>query len=62
MSNQQLQDQFKQCQEANDPEKWDALGMEYFKRGYVLNAGFCFKRADAIRLTIAPVIALGVMA
>lgn len=53
MSNQELQDQFKRCEEWQDPEQWDILGMLYFERKYYLNADVCFKRADAIRVAVA---------
>jgi hypothetical protein len=49
MSNQELVEQFKKCEEWHDAEQWDALGMLYFNRGYMLNAGVCFKRADACK-------------
>lgn len=50
MSNEELQAQFKKCEEWRDPDQWDMLGMLYFNRGYVLNAGVCFQRADALRI------------
>jgi len=31
-------------------EQWDALGMEYFNVGAMLNALKCFEQADAVRL------------
>jgi hypothetical protein len=49
MTNEELKAQFEKCKEWRDPEQWDALGMEYYNRGYVLNAGYCFKQADEIR-------------
>jgi hypothetical protein len=49
MSNEELQAQFKRCEEWQDPEQWDILAMLYFERRYYLNADVCFKRADAIR-------------
>ena len=52
MSNQELQDQFKRCEEWQDPEQWDILGVLYFERRYYLNADVCFKRADAIRAQV----------
>lgn len=48
-TNEELQAQFKKCEEWNDPNQWDALGTIYFTQGYLLNAGVCFKRADALR-------------
>lgn len=53
MTNQELIDQFKRCEKWQDADQWDQLGMEYFNRGYVLNAGVCFTRADACRLQSA---------
>lgn len=50
-NNRQLQEKFGQLQ-ANpntSADQWDALGMEYFVAGYILNAGVCFIRADAVR-------------
>ncbi len=50
-NNRRLQEKFGQLQA--DPntsaDQWDALGMEYFVAGYILNAGVCFNRADAVR-------------
>jgi hypothetical protein len=50
MGNQDLLDQFKLCEQWKDADQWDALGMLYFQRGFVLNAGLCFQRADACRI------------
>ena len=50
MSNEELIAQFRRCEEWQDAEQWDVLGMLYFNLGYVLNAGVCFKRADECRL------------
>jgi hypothetical protein len=47
--NEELQAQFQRCETWNDADQWDALGAMYFNAGYVLNAGVCFKRADACR-------------
>lgn len=49
MNNQDLMDQFARCEQWQDADQWDALGMLYFNHGFVLNAGVCFKRADARR-------------
>lgn len=49
MSNQELQQQYKLCQLANDPNAWDALAVEFYRRGYTLNALQCFRNADDIR-------------
>lgn len=49
MSNDELKAQFEKCTKWGDPEQWDLLGAEYFRRGYMLNAGVCFKKADEIR-------------
>lgn len=53
MSDDQLIERFAECEALRDPEQWDQLGAEYFNRGYVLNAGVCFRRADALRETVA---------
>jgi len=49
MNDDELIAQFKKCEKWKDAEQWDLLAMEYFRRGYVLNAGVCFQRADALR-------------
>ena len=46
-------EQFKRCEQWNDPDQWDALAMMYYIRGYLLNAYHCFKRADAVRVGVA---------
>jgi hypothetical protein len=51
MTNEELKTQFKRCQKWQDPEQWDLLGMAYYNRGFVLNAGYCFDQADARRLS-----------
>jgi hypothetical protein len=50
MCNQDLIDKFQRCEQWQDADQWDALGMLYFQRGFMLNAGVCFQRADACRL------------
>lgn len=49
MTNQQLSEQQKRCEQWNDPDQWDALAMMYYWEGYLLNARYCFKKADTIR-------------
>ena len=49
VSNEDLQAAFDQCQKNGTADEWDTLGMAYYNHGYVLNAGFCFKKADEIR-------------
>ena len=51
LSNEDLKAAFDQCQKNGTAEEWDTLGMAYFnsRPSYVLNAGYCFKQADAIR-------------
>ena len=49
MNDAELIYQFKKCEQWKDAEQWDLLAMEYFRRGYVLNAGVCFQRADVLR-------------
>lgn len=48
-----LQEQFRLCEQWNDPDQWDALGVLYYQRGYDLNALHCFKRADTVRASVA---------
>jgi hypothetical protein len=49
MTNQELQEQFKRCEEWKDADQWDFLAMAYYSRGYWMNALFCFRKADARR-------------
>lgn len=49
MSNQELQDQFRRCEQWNDPEQWELLALEYHRQGYDLNAAHCFQQADKCR-------------
>jgi hypothetical protein len=49
-----FQAQFRRCEQWNNPEQWDALGLLYYQRGYLLNALHCFERAEACRLSKAP--------
>lgn len=44
-----FQAHYRQCEQWNDADQWDALAMLYYQRGYEINALHCFKRADAIR-------------
>jgi len=53
MSNDDLIAQFKRCEKWQDADQWDLLAIEYFNRGFVLNAGVCFTRADACRQPVA---------
>lgn len=47
--NADLIERFAECEGLGDPLAWDELGMQYFNRGYVLNAGKCFDNADKAR-------------
>lgn len=49
MSDNELKQQFDRCLEWKDPDQWDLLGIEYFNRGYLLNADLCFTYADNCR-------------
>jgi hypothetical protein len=49
MSNQELREQFKLCQQWNDPTQWELLAVAFFVTGFPLNAAECFRRADALR-------------
>jgi cytochrome c-type biogenesis protein CcmH/NrfG len=57
MSNEELQAQVQRCEKWNDPQQWDALGVLYYERGYLLNALVCFKQADKCRCN-QPVVAM----
>lgn len=62
MNDDELIAQFKKCEKWKDAEQWDLLAMEYFRRGYVLNAGVCFQRADALRIEKNKALLVGVSA
>ena len=62
MTNEELQEQFKKCEAWKDADQWDMLGMLYFNRGYVLNAGVCFQRADVLRINHNASLLVGVSA
>lgn len=47
-----LIEQFRLCEQWDDPEQWDALALLYYQRGYYLNALCCFQRADAVRASL----------
>ena len=49
MTNEQLQQSFDYCKQANDPEQWELLAMAYYQNGYELNALYCFNQADWCR-------------
>jgi hypothetical protein len=49
MTAQQLAEQFKRCQLANDPDEWDRLAAEFYAGGYYLNALHAWQTADSIR-------------
>ncbi len=56
MTNDELVEQFKRCEQWNDPEQWELLALAYYQRGYYLNAICCFERADACRnIVLVPV-------
>lgn len=48
-----LQEHFRLCEQWNDSQQWDWLAMAYYARGYLMNALYCFKRADAVRASVA---------
>jgi hypothetical protein len=52
MTDTELIEQFQRCEKWHDADQWDMLGTLYFNRGYVLNAGVCFQRADACRQSL----------
>jgi len=47
MTNQELQEHFVRCKTWQDSEQWEILASMYFERGYVLNAEYCVRAADA---------------
>jgi hypothetical protein len=49
MTDQELKQQYQKCQLWNDANQWDALAVEFYRRGYTLNALVCFRNADDIR-------------
>ena len=52
MTDQELQQSFDYCKQANDPEQWDLLAIAYYMCGYDMNALHCFKQADACRVLV----------
>ena len=48
MSDQELQEQYKRCEEWMDARQWKLLAVAYFTRGYLLNALHCIERADDV--------------
>jgi hypothetical protein len=52
MSDQELQDQFKRCEVWQAAEQWELLAMAYYRRGYLLNALDCFRKADICRVAV----------
>lgn len=49
MTDTELKQEYERCQLANDDNSWDALAVEFYRRGYTLNALQCFRNADDIR-------------
>jgi hypothetical protein len=49
MNAEQLSNQFFACLLWNDADQWEALARLYFASGYILNAGYCYRKADVIR-------------
>jgi hypothetical protein len=47
--NADLEGRFCECETLGDANAWDELGMRYYNRGFLLNAGVCFKKADDLR-------------
>ncbi len=48
MTNQELREQFQRCQEWNDPKQWEELAIQYYLRGFYINALYCFRMADEL--------------
>ena len=53
MTDAELIEQFRRCEQWQDAEQWDLLGVAYYQRGCDLNALFCFHQADALREPVA---------
>jgi hypothetical protein len=49
MTNQHLREQFALCLQWQDPDQWEHLARCFFAAGFVLNAGYCYQRADVLR-------------
>lgn len=49
-NNERLQKEFEALSTNPNATKmqWEDLGMQYYVAGYLLNAGVCFQRADAV--------------
>ena len=45
--------QWQRCLSRNDAEQWELLALEYYRRGYCLNALAAFRKADACRASVA---------
>ena len=45
--------QWQRCLSWDDAEQWELLALEYYRRGYHLNASAAFKKADACRASVA---------
>jgi cytochrome c-type biogenesis protein CcmH/NrfG len=55
MSNDELIQQHHLCEQWQDADQWDALGVIYFQQNYLMNANYCFRQADELRaVQIAP--------
>ena len=52
MTDHELIEQFKRCEQWQNYEQWELLAVEYCHRGYLLNALHCFKRADMCRMSV----------
>ena len=52
MTNAELIQQHHLCEQWQDADQWDILGTLYYFRGYMMNANYCFRRADEIRLDV----------
>jgi hypothetical protein len=50
LSDQELAQSFEYCKTHHDAGAWDALGWAFLARGYVLNAGYCFRQCDEVTI------------
>ena len=52
MTREELKQQFDRCLKWNDPQQWEELALQYYQRGYFLNALHCFMLADKCKTSV----------
>lgn len=50
MTDIELGEQFRRCEKWGDADQWEALGFLYHQRGYMMNANYCFRKCDELRM------------